>query len=354
MNNNSKICIILLVLLIIAVIYFYMSPKKLEHFEVTIDPNATIDPNTTIPTTTTTDAPTSVPMTSTTEMVTTTTMPTEMVTTTTMPTEMVTTTTMPTEMVTTTTMPTSGPSTDSSSFSTNTSSPTIGVTAPPPSLVTPSVQEMGNMGLYTLGKPNINQIGGEGPNNYFQPNIFIKRRNNGDSGNTTNTHRFEIGVGKELEGLIPSIKSAVGGSFNQTNGASTQALFESDTTYGYTHGYEFPTDQPSVSNNSTYGSGSSQSSYSDNYYVDNQQYNLQPATTELFTETSMKQYHPGYQIQPPKCWDVPAKRPPVCLGNNERLPAAVFDRGTPLNALNLDTSVGSIMPKFTYTEQSRS
>ena len=68
----------------------------------------------------------------------------------------------------------------------------------------------------------------------------------------------------------------------------------------------------------------------------------------------MKKYVPGYQILPPKTWDIPQQRPPVCLGNNERLPSAVFDRGTPLNALNLDTSVGSIMPKFTYVEQPRS
>jgi hypothetical protein len=215
---------------------------------------------------------------------------------------------------------------------------------------------MGNMGLYNLSKPNISQIGGEGPNNYFQPNIFIKRRNNGENGNTMNTQRFEFGVGKELEGLLPSIQGAMG-NFNQ--GSTSQPLFESDTTYGYTHGYDFPTSSSSnTTNNYTYGSGSgsSQSSYGDNYYNDQQQqqYNLQPATSELFTEISMKEYHPGYQIQPPKCWDVPAKRPPVCLGNNERLPAAVFDRGTPLNALNLDTSVGSIMPKFKYIETPRS
>jgi hypothetical protein len=81
--------------------------------------------------------------------------------------------------------------------------------------------------------------------------------------------------------------------------------------------------------------------------------NTQQVPSELVHSCQMKEFVPGYQIQPPKCWDVPAKIPPVCLGNNERLPSAVFDRGTPLNALNLDTSVGSIMPKFRYAEESR-
>ena len=67
----------------------------------------------------------------------------------------------------------------------------------------------------------------------------------------------------------------------------------------------------------------------------------------------MKRFTPGYQVQPPKCWDMPQQRPPVCLSNRKQLPAAVFDRGTPLNALDLDTSVGSIMPKFQYNELSR-
>lgn len=67
----------------------------------------------------------------------------------------------------------------------------------------------------------------------------------------------------------------------------------------------------------------------------------------------MKKFVPGFQMQPPKCWDVPLKRPPVCLSDKQRLPSAVFDRGTPLNALELNTSVGSIMPKFVYTELPR-
>ena len=43
----------------------------------------------------------------------------------------------------------------------------------------------------------------------------------------------------------------------------------------------------------------------------------------------------------------------LCIQNKKQLPSAVFDRGTPLNALNLDTQVGSIMPKFKYSEERR-
>ena len=68
----------------------------------------------------------------------------------------------------------------------------------------------------------------------------------------------------------------------------------------------------------------------------------------------MKQFKPGYQLQPPTCWDVPQKRPPVCLSDKKCLPSAVFDTGLSLNSLQFDTAVGSIMPGFTYIEHPRS
>ena len=62
------------------------------------------------------------------------------------------------------------------------------------------------------------------------------------------------------------------------------------------------------------------------------------------------------------------KRPPVCVNTNPdttQLPIGIADHGTPINALEVDpigriltteekvkyTNVGSILPKFTYTEQ---
>ena len=73
---------------------------------------------------------------------------------------------------------------------------------------------------------------------------------------------------------------------------------------------------------------------------------------------------PGYSYIHPKYWSVPQKRPPVCVTNNEFNPASLYDRGTPTNVLELTpegdiaateenvrlTNVGSILPKFEYTE----
>jgi hypothetical protein len=148
-------------------------------------------------------------------------------------------------------------------------------------------------------------------------------------------------------------------TLNNVGGDNTQ--YNVDTTYGSSSGYNFSSTNPKYDpldtatqnyNLSDLGTASNwASNYLDYYYDD--QANLAPAS-EPFNDHPMKKFIPGYQVQSPKCWDVPAKRPPVCLGNKERLPSAVFDRGTPLNALNLDTSVGSILPKFKYTEQPRS
>jgi hypothetical protein len=69
---------------------------------------------------------------------------------------------------------------------------------------------------------------------------------------------------------------------------------------------------------------------------------------------NMKKFRQGYQIQPPVCWDIPQKRPPICLSDKKALPAAVFANGLSLNSLELNTSVGSIMPGFSYAERNRS
>ena len=86
-------------------------------------------------------------------------------------------------------------------------------------------------------------------------------------------------------------------------------------------------------------------------------------------QNSEKQFYPGYSYLPPNNWDVPQKRPPVCVNNNPdttQLPIGIADHGTPINALEVDpigrilateekvkhTNVGSILPKFSYTEHS--
>lgn len=81
-------------------------------------------------------------------------------------------------------------------------------------------------------------------------------------------------------------------------------------------------------------------------------------------EKNKTNYRPGYSFMPPTEWDVPQERPPVCIPDKWVRPSAVFDRGTPLNVLELDengdmlmdenrvtfTNVGSIMPRFRYEE----
>ena len=86
-------------------------------------------------------------------------------------------------------------------------------------------------------------------------------------------------------------------------------------------------------------------------------------------QNSPKVFYPGYSYLPPNNWDVPQKRTPVCIDKNPdttKLPIGIADHGTPINALEVDpigriltteekvqyTNVGSILPKFTYTEES--
>lgn len=82
--------------------------------------------------------------------------------------------------------------------------------------------------------------------------------------------------------------------------------------------------------------------------------------------TLAKKYFPGYTYVPPVYWDVPQRHTPVCAPPdlNVRKLTGLMDRGTPINALELNpdgsiantedtvslTNVGSLMPKFNYFE----
>ena len=235
--------------------------------------------------------------------------------------------------------------------------------APLPSLHTPSIKKMNDLGFYSFGNKgpsSISQIGGEGPNNYFQPNIIIKRRpeNNGSFGNNSK-YRVEFGLGDELKPFLPMAQSLIGNQqYNQKNESD-------DFSYGGNSGYDingyendpFNTAGKNAQSDylkekSTIGVGSTTCKDCGETYEET--FNDNNSSNSTFTHNcQMKEFTPGYQIQAPKCWDVPQQRPPICLSNNKQLPSAVFDRGTPLNALNLDTQVGSIMPKFKYSEYSR-
>ncbi len=252
----------------------------------------------------------------------------------------------------------------------------------------------GNFPIYpNNGKGfNISQIGGEGPNNYFHPNIIIKKKKNNemDAGNT--------GLGNAIQSLFPNMSQenlqaaiqqyifntgynfSTGGTSNGpltdpwNTALSNSAMDASmpnvnscidcqkdpetgDINYGGNYGTTYESFNPPRRDR--------RNDNNDEY--DDRNRNYRPPEYEdepspqagldkngnFIPSCKMKTFVPGFQMQPPKCWDVPQKRPPVCLSDKKRLPAAVFDRGTPLNALDMDTTVGSILPKFLYTELPR-
>jgi hypothetical protein len=105
--------------------------------------------------------------------------------------------------------------------------------------------------------------------------------------------------------------------------------------------------------------------YSDSKRVD---YDTLRKGADKQYQNSQKQFYPGYAYQPPSNWDVPQKRPPLCVNTNPdttQLPIGIADHGTPINALEVDpigrilateekvkyTNVGSILPKFSYSER---
>jgi hypothetical protein len=80
--------------------------------------------------------------------------------------------------------------------------------------------------------------------------------------------------------------------------------------------------------------------------------------------TSLNNKPPGYSYIDPKLWTVPQKRAPLCHHVNELNATPLYDRGTPINVLELTpygdqavverevslTNIGSILPKFSYNE----
>ena len=86
--------------------------------------------------------------------------------------------------------------------------------------------------------------------------------------------------------------------------------------------------------------------------------------SEARKNNTWKKFNPDYHMVDPIKWDVPKKRPPVCIPERVNLPSAVFTQGTPTNVLEFDrygkmassesdvteTNVGSILPKFVYKE----
>ena len=235
---------------------------------------------------------------------------------------------------------------------------------------------------YNKNLSGITQIGGEGPNNYFHPNIIIRRKKDN---NNVPPHRHQ-----QNPNLMPTyIQDFSSAYYDNTGYNISNNQSESSSQYdaldsGYrnaTSSYQADVEQTGVCLDCVEDPSTDSINYSGRYddfadveesmaydatlydsprprtapnYRKNTEPNNQLNNEHGFVHScKMKKFEPGYQIQPPKCWDMPHKRPPVCLSSKKQLPAAVFDRGTPLNALDLDTGVGSIMPKFQYNELPR-
>jgi hypothetical protein len=278
------------------------------------------------------------------------------------------------------------------------------ITITPPALHSIPTPTLGNFGMRPngMGGLNISQNGGDGYNNYFTPNIFIKRKNNM---NDSQTQRVEFGLGKELHPFLNALNpngmtqtatdliyDNTGYNLGNYSSGSGGVNYTSDGGVNYTSdgGVNYTSDggASGASASGASASGASASGASDPFNTAERNARLSyqreqeqagtclecnetdsgldySGTVDNFTNTTdknnnfthsckMKKFRPGYQLQPPTCWDVPQKRPPVCLSDKKCLPAAVFDNGLSLNALQFDTAVGSIMPGFTYVEHPRS
>jgi hypothetical protein len=100
------------------------------------------------------------------------------------------------------------------------------------------------------------------------------------------------------------------------------------------------------------------------YITSNQNDDEEKLVQEAVEKGTWKQFDPDYVMVDPKKWNVPHKRPPVCLPDRVKLPSAVFTDGTPVNVLEFNrygniahteedvsrTNVGSILPKFKFKQ----
>ncbi len=272
---------------------------------------------------------------------------------------------------------------------TNTNAPSsTTITIVPPSLHSTITPGMGNFSIDRNGANgfNVSQKGGSGTNNYFTPNIYIKRKKGGNGSDSgVDTKRIEFGLGEELQPFLYNlgrqgmgmdtasqlIYDNTGYNIGSYSGARRDPLDTGARNANISAEYEreqsatcidcaVTDDGMEYTGNVDYFDNTNKNSSNTDYSRarDNTDASNVSGTVDskgnFIHSCKMKKFHPGYQLQPPSCWDVPQKRPPVCLSDKKCMPAAVFDSGLSLNALQFDTAVGSIMPGFTYVEHPRS
>ena len=204
-------------------------------------------------------------------------------------------------------------------------------------------QNLGN------GSTLIQQKDGTGVSSVFSPQIIIKSN---DEGSTPGVYMKKDPKSKE----VPIVKS---NTLNVNNWQQpTHNLWASEHTYY--DGYNSSSDPWNADSSNTHQSSGSYNYEGSNAYLNN------PPNQNY--QNSQKSFYPGYAYMPPSNWDVPQKRPPVCVNNDldtTKLPIGIADHGTPVFALEVNpigrilateekvkyTNVGSILPKFTYMEE---
>ena len=204
----------------------------------------------------------------------------------------------------------------------------------------------------------IQQRDGQGMSSIFNPQIII---NEGDSGSDINLNVKDNTLSIPLS--------------NNNKVSSGSSNWSTPTHDLWSDSNNAEDDKKSVLNlfNSSYNSSYKKSSNRHNL-VNSQNmgntvdgYKTDGENVDTNYQNSPKTFYPGYSYMPPSNWSVPQRRAPICINNDPdttKLPIGIADHGTPINALEVDpigrilateekvkyTNVGSILPKFKYTE----
>lgn len=209
------------------------------------------------------------------------------------------------------------------------------------------------------GATLVQQKHGKGMNSIFNPQIIIKE---GDSGTDIS---FNV---KDNTVSIPVANNNSVSSGHKWSVPTHDLWSDSENTEaektatldvlnaGYNESYRNSTNRHNIVNSGNNGNTVN------GYKTDGE-------NVDANYQNGPKQFYPGYSYMPPSNWNVPQRRAPICVGGNPdttKLPIGIADHGTPINALEVDpigriltteekvkyTNVGSILPKFKYTEMS--
>ena len=210
---------------------------------------------------------------------------------------------------------------------------------------------------------SIEQAGMKGTGNIFTPQIIIKSDNKKEISDNIKYKNQKTEI-KEIEDLQWDTYQTPESDLWNSNNGSTKVplnmglnLFEKAQAAAIETYNKYLSDNINRNNTDMPFAGDNDLAQTEN------QEKKQPSI--INRKINKKDFFPGYSIIPPDKWDIPQKRPKNCIPDKwSKRPSAVFDRGTPLNVLELDsqgrmkidendvtfTNVGSILPKFKFEE----